>query len=343
MPPSNSSPTPSRILPGTGGISSDTKSTPQKRPSRMASSGHISTRSDVSSYVMTRSGSVDPNFYSTPVRPTSSAGMSSESSSAYSRADTPDCHGRPDSISPVSAAASSPGAAAGDWGDGTIKSRKEGAAAMQRLHSPLLFPDLRWHMRTIPLPLPPWIPRVLNGRLVLRVCCCSNIPSSAAVPGQMASRMGDCALACFALLCLLAILISSLGSSTRGSGCEDWIARRALVLPHAALWLLVELSGPSLGIGLASSRSSAKTQSRPCWGKQKTRHTASKQASKASKQHLNIPVAVPVQCSHQRKHRAIQNLPPLFGFSAHARTITNMLRSVPVRVLSRYLSLGSLC
>ncbi|KAF8416112.1 hypothetical protein EV426DRAFT_448661 [Tirmania nivea] len=135
MPPSNNSHTPSRIPPGTGGSSSETTSTPQKRPLRMVSSGHISTRSDASSYIMTRSGSVDPNLFSTPVRPTSSAGMSSASSSAYSRADTPDYHGygRPDSISPVSAAASSPGAAAaGDWGDGTIKSRKEGAAAMQR-------------------------------------------------------------------------------------------------------------------------------------------------------------------------------------------------------------------
>ena len=172
MPPSNNSPTPSHIPPGTGGSSSDTKSTPQKRPSRMASSGHISTRSDASSYIMTRSGSVDPNLFSTPARPTSSAGMSSASSSAYSRADTPDYHGygRPDSISPVSAAASSPGAG-GDWGDGTIKSRKEGTATMQRvckfiflvslfmfrgsllflyffsvslrlLH---LFPDLHWH------------------------------------------------------------------------------------------------------------------------------------------------------------------------------------------------------
>jgi len=136
MPPSNTSPNPSRIPPGVGGSSSDTKSTPQKLPSRIVSSGHISTRSDASSHIMTRSGSVDPNFYTTPARPTSSAGMSSASSSAYSRADTPDSYGygRPDSISPVSATASSPGAAVGgDWGDGTIKSRKEGAAAMQRV------------------------------------------------------------------------------------------------------------------------------------------------------------------------------------------------------------------
>ena len=135
MPPSNNSPTPSRTGLGTGGSLSDTKSTPQKRQSRLASSGHNSTRSDASGHIMTRSGSVDPNFFSTPVRPTSSVGVSSPSSSAYSRADTPDYYGygRPDSTSPVSVAASSPGAVAGDWGDGTIKSKKEGAAAMQRV------------------------------------------------------------------------------------------------------------------------------------------------------------------------------------------------------------------
>lgn len=108
---------------GTARGGSDSKSTPPKRPSRVASvGGHVSTRSDAGPTPMVRSGSVDQNFYSA-ARPTSSAGLST-TSSVYSRADTPDSYGRPDSISPVSA--SPPGSGAGDWGDGMIRSRKEG-------------------------------------------------------------------------------------------------------------------------------------------------------------------------------------------------------------------------
>ena len=101
---------------------SDTKATPQKRLSRVASvgGGHVSTRSDAGTH-MVRSGSVDPNVH-TPARPTSSAGMSS-TSSVYSRSDTPDYFGRQDSLSPTSA--SPTGSGTGDW-DGTIRSRKEG-------------------------------------------------------------------------------------------------------------------------------------------------------------------------------------------------------------------------